>query len=1254
MTAKSDFPATASSAITGASHSLRRMRWLGMVVGILLLLVLAFLMLYRLNVSPAPHFDEGAFLKVANNYALHGIYADYSADGNRYTGAVVSSGPTLILPIALVFKLFGASIVLGRLVSVAYSVLLLVALYGVASALIDRRLAIAAIALMIIAPNLNFIEYSSRTVLGEVPGMFYLMLGTLLWFVAAKRGFWYRVAAGVSFGLACITKNQYALIILPGLAASLVLDRVWYRRRGWLYYIIPGVIATAIYAGWTYYAFFQLGAADRNVAYDFAQFQAMSKSSILLLHSVTLNNNFSLLLSDPLLVPAILLAAFHLFNRQDESEQNWSVLLIFFMLAAFLFVTSDGWTRYLIYPVGLGVLLETRLLYALTKGFRLAWGRDRRRAARQAGRLPADHLRSDRRDSGQHGAAPLLHAGQRRFGWGQRRRVSGRQLSGRERSARSGHLDVGNGSCHRHRSSVQYAALFGLRAVPDLAERRRASIRFVRVLGARRLALHPDWTSSPELGALHTRPAHRLQPRVFNRRLRSVSAEIALASQHWRRFLNRHTMRSFRVNAGVICAAASTLVLALLFHPAAAHGFTWVDFEGSNSPFSAQNCDSSANPIVAENCQPGSTDWMTQNDLGDIEGFAFRPSANIGETVNFYVHTSAPSFDLQIYRSGYYGGDGARLVDEIDSIPSQTQPACNQDFGIGIVSCSNWSVTYSLQIPTDWVSGIYFAKLIRRDTSGTGFMLFVVRDDDRPSTILYQQSTATYQAYNDYLGPSVYDKSDPGASGACTRISGTDRAVKVSLMRPYARDFFSFDNLYTHTEYPLVRWLEQQGYDVTYTTSFDTDTSGTAGNTNQLLNHKAFLSSGHDEYWTEAIRTAITQARDAGVNLGFFSANTGYWRIRMEDDPYTGTPDSVMVTYKTTQEGPPDPSGIPTGTWRDPAGSNQPESALLGGQYVGDNDALNFQIRVSSDEGKNPVFRHTDLQSLPDGSAAIISEPIIGWEWDAVTDASPANIEILASSAVYGFLLTDAGDFNIGKSGAFAANMTHYTASSGAQVYDTGMILWSWGLGANGMEVVPVDPYVQQITYNMLSDMSAQPATPASDLILDGDTEKQVTGADIFSPDEAPNPVITAMDTQVDGTEVHFSWTTDVETRSQIWHGADSTHLISYWEVEPSGYSTEHSYTQTLQPDETRYYQIAAFDHRGQMVTSDVQSVHIDPGSIVTQIRNKLALGNLPTTLRCSLLERPTQTIALGVVGVVVVVGVIGGVGVTLFRRRRA
>ncbi len=151
--------------------------------------------------------------------------------------------------------------------------------------------------------------------------------------------------------------------------------------------------------------------------------------------------------------------------------------------------------------------------------------------------------------------------------------------------------------------------------------------------------------------------------------------------------------------------------------------------------------------------------------------------------------------------------------------------------------------------------------------TATSHIVFIVRDDASTSDMLFQTSDTTWQAYNSYGGNSLYTGSPAG------------RAYKVSYNRPFstaggaeAHDFV------WNAEYPMVRFLESNGYDVSYTSGIDSDRRG-----NLIRNHKTFISTGHDEYWSGGQRTNVEAARDAGVNLAFFSGNEVFWKTRWEN-----------------------------------------------------------------------------------------------------------------------------------------------------------------------------------------------------------------------------------------------------------------------------------------------------------------------------------------------------------------------------------
>src|SRR4051794_17523973 len=129
-----------------------------------------------------------------------------------------------------------------------------------------------------------------------------------------------------------------------------------------------------------------------------------------------------------------------------------------------------------------------------------------------------------------------------------------------------------------------------------------------------------------------------------------------------------------------------------------------------------------------------------------------------------------------------------------------------------------------------------------------------------------------------------------------------NRTYKVSYNRPFRTRVDSMHGIdfikdwVLNAEYPMVRFLERNGYDVSYSTGVDTDRAGAL-----LLTHKVFLSVGHDEYWSSRQRTNVEVARNAGIHLAFFSGNEVYWKMRWESSiDGAETSHRTLVCYKET------------------------------------------------------------------------------------------------------------------------------------------------------------------------------------------------------------------------------------------------------------------------------------------------------------------------------------------------------------------
>ena len=521
-----------------------------------------------------------------------------------------------------------------------------------------------------------------------------------------------------------------------------------------------------------------------------------------------------------------------------------------------------------------------------------------------------------------------------------------------------------------------------------------------------------------------------------------------------------------------------------------------------SSSAQAQNCSNPPNAIVAENCNIGNPDseWDVYGS-GDtsIQGFATDISYNVGQTVSFKISTNATNYSINIYRMGYYGGMGARKIATISpsaNLP-QTQPACITDNSVGLVDCGNWAVSATWTIPSNAVSGIYFAHLIRNDTQGDSHIVWVVRNDASTSAMMFQTSDETWQAYNPYGGNSLY--------GGPVDFDLPDRAYKVSYNRPsYTRSFEDEAGTWVFgAEYPMVRWLEANGYDVTYTTGLD------AARNPLITNHKIYLSVGHDEYWTGPHRAAVQSALAAGVNLAFFSGNEMFWKTRWENSiDGTNTPYRTLVCYKETLDyvvgGIPDPLDPPTwtGTWRDPRNSppadgGSPENGLTGTLFMvngpgPDNDGASLAVQVPAADGKMRFWRNTAVANQAANATYTLPGGTLGYEFDEDVDNGfrPAGAFHL-STATYPMTIDLLLDF-----GAVygAGNATHhavmYRAPSGALVFGAGTVQWSWGLDSThdnpftSSQNNAADPNMQQATANLFADMGVFPASLQSGLVM--------------------------------------------------------------------------------------------------------------------------------------------------------------------------
>ena len=459
------------------------------------------------------------------------------------------------------------------------------------------------------------------------------------------------------------------------------------------------------------------------------------------------------------------------------------------------------------------------------------------------------------------------------------------------------------------------------------------------------------------------------------------------------------------------------------------------------------------NRIREENARPGTRDWMltrTRIDPGTkyrcpwIEGYCSHTSARAGETVRFFASTNPPSrFTLDLYRLGHYGGNGGRLVRRLGPFAGRTQP--DPEIGPKRLRDCRWDACAEIQIPADWVSGVYIGKLTAERDGVQSYLIFIVRDERR-ADFLFQCSDTTWQAYNRW--PSQFALYDNGKHNWYW-----GGGVQVSFNRPYGKycqildaplstgsgEFFLW-------EFPLAFWMESAGFDVTYISNLDTHRDGLG-----LQRAKGFLSVGHDEYWTIEMFRNVQAAVRAGVNAAFFSGNAVCGRILFDE--------RGRAFERVGVFGP--PGGMFEFQDMKTLAHERPyANELIGAHSTGPVTGGANWICTSPDHW---LFAGTGMKA-GDGIAGLV-----GWEWHGDPAPIPA-LEIVATGATQ----SAPGKPNGGRYTA-----TVYPGLKGNFVFNAATCWWADGVSAPPGYVRPKvyteprgpDARVQRITRNVLERM---------------------------------------------------------------------------------------------------------------------------------------------------------------------------------------
>jgi hypothetical protein len=482
-----------------------------------------------------------------------------------------------------------------------------------------------------------------------------------------------------------------------------------------------------------------------------------------------------------------------------------------------------------------------------------------------------------------------------------------------------------------------------------------------------------------------------------------------------------------------------------------------------------------------------------------LEAYCWPQSVAPGGPVALHVSTDAPSFDVTVARVGA----GNDVVWRANGLVAGEHPTPD----VASAGGCGWPAALEIPVGEDWRSGYYAVELAAGDDRCDAFLVVRPRDDDRAPIVLVL-STSTWNAYNDWGGPSLYTGGNrvsferPLAQGFLTKPEPARRKMQPHPDReglwffewaePLGVSVWSGGAGWWNWERPFVRWAEEQGYRIDVAVSQDLEQHPEV-----LDGHRLFLSVGHDEYWSWGMRDALDAFVADGGNAAIFSGNTCFWQVRFDDehrsmtcfkyraddDPVIGTPDERFLT----------------GPWSDRR-VGRPETSTIGLTFTRGGYSR-YGLGVPRASGAYTVWRPEhwafDATDLRYGDALGLADTIVAYEVDGVElmigddglpvpthgDGAPDTLEILATAPARLWrqdeqpsrYAHEPGELENAAGAVFGDDLRRHVhrltnnhavlgvfdVPGGGTVFNAGVTDWAYGIEGN-------DPDVVRITRNVL------------------------------------------------------------------------------------------------------------------------------------------------------------------------------------------
>jgi 4-amino-4-deoxy-L-arabinose transferase-like glycosyltransferase len=353
-----------------------RLRSLAVLIGVIAVVLL----FTNLSTYPQPWIDEGYLTATARTIATQGYYTPLAPSNVPEFDPTISTGPTLIIPVAIAFKLFGVGLIQARVVAAVAGLLTLAVIAVLARRIVGNQAAFIMVVLTLAGTPDRFMSFvpMSRHMLGEVTAIGLCLYGIWLWIRACdlgKQHWWQFVIAGCSLGLAVITKPQLLMAIPPAFVLIILLERIWYQIASWRAWIWTGCGITVIVVGWVTIQGSIIG-FEQLIGYYLKE-QASMAAQVMNDSSQYIRRALGTLWRAGFLlwgVPGVIYAGWLVRQRTIDGFIHAWLLLTWACWACWMVLFSVGWSRYGFIAALLPLFWTSGLIYKLF----LSWSGIRR------------------------------------------------------------------------------------------------------------------------------------------------------------------------------------------------------------------------------------------------------------------------------------------------------------------------------------------------------------------------------------------------------------------------------------------------------------------------------------------------------------------------------------------------------------------------------------------------------------------------------------------------------------------------------------------------------------------------------------------------------------------------------------------------------------------------------------------------------------------------------------------------------------